>query len=131
MIEKHWEFFPWWYYQERLRARDATVWRYDVLVQSAYNIVGVLAALNRRYFSKFEFKRAGTFLSRLEAAPPNLAARLDALFESDERDSTAELERLVDETRALVAERFADIDLSLEWAGTPTPPGAREVPWTG
>lgn len=129
-IEKRWKFFPWWYFQERLRSRDATVWRYDVLVQSVYGIVGVLAALNRRYFSTFEFKRASRFLSRLEVAPPHLAARLNALFESDERRSTEELERLVGETQALVAERFPDIDVSLQWAGKPTPPRKRESPWT-
>jgi hypothetical protein len=129
-IAMRWKFFPWWYFQERLRSRDANVWRYDVLVQSVYSIVGVLAALNRLYFSTFEFKRAGGFLSRLEVAPSALAARLDALFESDERRSTAELERLVAETQALVAERFPDIDLSLEWGGRPTPPGQRESPWT-
>lgn len=129
-IEKRWKFFPWWYFEERLRARDATAWRYDVLVQSAYGIVGVLAALNRLYFSTFEFKRAGKFISRLEVAPVNLAARLNALFDSDERRSTAELERLVAETQALVAERFPDIDLALEWGGKPTPPGERESPWT-
>ena len=129
-IEKRWRFFPWWYFEERLRARDTTVWRYDVLVQSAYSIVGALAALNRLYFSTFEFKRTNKLLSRLEVAPPDLAARLDALFESDERRSTRELERLVAETQALVAERFPDLDLSLEWGGKPTPPGQRESPWT-
>jgi hypothetical protein len=128
-IEKRWKFFPWWYYEERLRARDATVWRYDVLVQSAYCIVGVLAALNELYFSTFEFKRAGRFISRLEVAPVNLAARIDELFGSDERHSTAELERLVDETHALVAERFPDLELAIEWGGKPTPPRARESPW--
>jgi hypothetical protein len=128
MIEKHWRFFPWWYYEEKLGRRDATVWRYDVLVQSAYNIVGVLAALNSVYFSTFEYKRAHKFLSRMAVAPRNVAERLEALFTSDERASTADLERLVEETRALVAERFADVDLSIEWGGTPTPPGARERP---
>jgi hypothetical protein len=129
-IEQRWKFFPWWYFEERLRSRDATVWRYDVLVQSVYSIVGVLAALNGLYFSTFEFKRANRFVSRLEVAPPNLAARLNALFESDEGRSTTDLERLVAETQALVAERLPDIDLSLEWAGRPTPPGERESPWT-
>jgi hypothetical protein len=129
-IEKRWKFFPWWYFEERLRARDATAWRYDVLVQSTYGIVGVLAALNRLYFSTFEFKRAGKFISRLEVAPVNLAPRLNGLFDSDERRSTAELERLVAETQALVAERFPDIDLALEWGGKPTRPGQRESPWT-
>jgi hypothetical protein len=128
-IEKRWKFFPWWYFEAKLRSRDATVWRYEVLVRSAYNIVGVLAALNRLYFSTAEFKRTSAFLSRFEVAPPNLAARLNALFESDEAQSTAELERLVAETQALVAERFPDIDLSLEWSGKPTGPGQRELPW--
>jgi hypothetical protein len=130
MIEKRWKFFPWWYFQERLRTRDATVWRYDVLVQSAYGIVGVLAALNRVYFSTFEFKRATRFLSRLEVAPPNLATRLDSLFERDEAHSTAELERLVAETGRLVSARFPDLDLKLEWDVHQTPPGSRESPWS-
>jgi hypothetical protein len=129
-VEMRWKIFPWWYYEERLRSRDATVWRYDVLVQSVYSLVGVLAALNRIYFSTFEFKRASKLVSRLEVAPPNLAARLDGLFESAEPRSTAELEVLVAETQALVAERFPDIDLSVEWGGKPTPPGEREAPWT-
>jgi Nucleotidyltransferase domain len=130
MIEKRWTFFPWWYFQERLRSRDATAWRYDVLAQSVYSIVGIFAALNRLYFSILEFKRASKFISRLEVAPVNLAARLNALFDPDERRSTAELERLVAETRALVAERFPDLDLEVKWGGKSTPPGERESPWT-
>ena len=130
MIEKHWSFFPWWHFQERLGARDATIWRYDVLVQSAYNLVGVLAALNRLYFSKFEFKRSGDFLGRLELAPPDFQRRLHSLFELPESEATAQLESLVADTAELVAERFPDLDLSLEWGGNPTPPGSREAPWT-
>jgi hypothetical protein len=94
-----------------------------------YGIVGVLAALNRLYFSTFEFKRASRFISRLEVAPVDLASRLNTLFDSDERRSTAELERLVAETQALVAERFPDLDLGLQWGGKATPPGEREAPW--
>lgn len=129
LIEKRWKFFPWWYVQERLRTRDATAWRHEVLAQSTYALVGTLAALNRIYFSAFEFKRAAAFLRRLEVAPPELASRLELLFTSDERRSTDELERLVAETQALVAERFPGLDLSLESGGTPTPPGARQAPW--
>jgi hypothetical protein len=129
IIEKRWRFFPWWFYEERLRARDTTVWRYDVLVRSVYGIVGVLAALNRLYFSTFEFKRAGRFLSRLEIVPPNLAERINALFEADEAASTTDLERLVGEVGELVAARFPDLDLTLTWGERETPPGSREVPW--
>jgi predicted nucleotidyltransferase len=126
MIEKHWTFFPWWYYQEKLALRDATIWRYDVLVQSAYNIAGTLAALNRIYFSTFELKRLARFASLLRIAPPNLEQRLNALFEFDAEASTAELERLVADTQALVAQRFPDVDLSM--GDKPTPPGSRESP---
>lgn len=129
LIEKRWRFFPWWYFQDRLRARDTTVWRYDVLVRSAYNIVGVLAALNRLYFSTFEFKREHRFLSQFQVAPPNLTARLSALFEDDEPASTAELERLVSEVGGLVATRFPDFKLGLEWGEHQTPPGSREQAW--
>src|SRR5262245_19067147 len=31
VIDKRWSFFPWWFFQQRLRVRDTTVWRYDVL----------------------------------------------------------------------------------------------------
>jgi hypothetical protein len=130
MIERHWQFFPWWYYEDKLARRDATIWRFDVLVQSAYNLVGVLAALNRIYYSTFELKRVHDFLSRFEIAPPRLADRLEALFTTDARAATADLERLVGETRALVAERFPEIELALEWGGNPTPAGSRETPWT-
>ncbi len=129
MIAMRWKFFPWWYVQERLRTRDATAWRHEVLAQSVYGIVGTLAALNRRYFSSFEFKRASRFVSELEIAPPDLAVRLDALFELDEQSATDELERLVAETQALVAARFPDLDLSLEWGGRSTNPGERETSW--
>ena len=100
-----------------------------MLVQSAYSIVGVLAALNRVYFSTVEFKRAGKFLAQLDVSPPDLPDRLELLFAGDERASTDELERLVAETQALVAERFPDLDLAIEWGGRPTPPGERESPW--
>lgn len=130
MIEKHWQFFPWWHYQDKLTLRDTTVWRYDVLVQSAYNLVGVVAALNRVYFSTFEFKRVHKFIAGFEVAPANLAERLDALFVADTREATAYLERLVAQTQALVQERFPDIDSAIEWGGQPTPPHSRETPWT-
>jgi hypothetical protein len=96
------------------------------LSSPAYNIAGTLAALNRIYFSTFEFKRLARFVSLLRMAPPNLEQRLNALFELDPEASTAELERLVAETQALVAERFPDVDLAIAWSGKPTPPGSRE-----
>jgi hypothetical protein len=128
-IEKRWKLFPWWYFERRLESRDASVWRYDVLVQSTYAIVGALAALNGVYFSTLEFKRMNAFLARLELGPPDLAARLSALFELEGSASITALETVVADTQALIADRFPNVDLSLEWSGKPTPVGAREQPW--
>jgi hypothetical protein len=129
VIQKRWSFFPWWYFEERLRRRDATAWRHEVLAHSVYAIVGTLAALNGSHFSAFEFKRAGRFVSGLTVSPRDLAERLDSLFELAESRSTAELGRLVAETRELVGHRFPDLDLSVRWAGRSTEPGEREEPW--
>jgi hypothetical protein len=130
MIQKRWQFFPLWYFADKLDARDAVVWRHDILVRAAYNLLGVLAGLNRLYFSTFEFKRMRSFIARMEEAPPDLADRLEALFGADARAATAELERLVAETQALVARRFPDLDVPIQWGGVPTPPGAREPGWS-
>ena len=106
------------------RERESSLW------ERMLSRENLLAALNRVYFSTFEFKRTRTFLARLELAPRELADRLELLFVADEPTATDELERLVAETRELVARRFPDLDLSLEWGGRPTPPGTRQAPWT-
>ena len=129
MIEKHWAFFPWWYYAEKLARRDATVWRFDVLVQSSYNLIGVVAALNRVWYSTFELKRVRTYLAAFEKAPDDFAGRLERLFVADAAVSALELEKLVDEAGTLVRERLPEFDLSISWGGNSTPPGARERPW--
>src|SRR5205823_11775184 len=83
VIERHWKLFPLWYFEAHIAARDAVLWRQEILVESAFDLVAVLAALNRRWFHRFEFKRARAFLDSLEIAPPRLAERLEALFGPD------------------------------------------------
>lgn len=56
MIERHWDFFPLWYHAEAMAARDTELWRLDVLLDGAFNLLGVLAGLNRIYFARFELK---------------------------------------------------------------------------
>jgi predicted nucleotidyltransferase len=128
-LERRWSFFPWWYTADRLRVRDTTIWRHDVLVGSAYALVGSLAALNRVWFSTFEFKHEREYLERLEAAPPNLAERLLSLFERDEAGQVEELERLVAETATLVKQRFPDFDVDAGWRGASHAPGQRFASW--
>ena len=113
MIETFWRFSPLWYVADQLERRDAVVWRYEVMAQSAYNVLGVLAGLNRVWFTTFQLKRMRKLIAAFVSAPPNLAERLEGLFDPDAKRAVAELERLVGETRELVHERFSDLELPL------------------
>ena len=110
--------------------RGTTIWRHDVLVRSAYALIGSLAALNRVWFSTFELKHEREYLERLEVAPPNFADRLLSLFERDERGQVDELERLVAETAELIKERFPDFDVDAGWRGASHAPGQRFAGWS-
>lgn len=124
LVERYWKFFPLWYYEEALAARDAELWRLDILLDAAFNLLGVLAGLNRLYFTRFQFKRTREFISKMERAPERLADRLESLFSLDPTAATRELERLVDETRGLLATEFPDLELHLAY-----PPGTRIRSW--
>lgn len=125
MIERHWSFFPLWYYGEAMAVRDAELWRLDMLLEAAFNLLAVLAALNRRYFARFELKRMRALIAQMELAPPRLAERLESLFRVAPEPAAAELGRLVEETRALVAAELPDLELPLR-----LPPGTRQQPWS-
>jgi hypothetical protein len=60
----------------------------------------------------------------MRLAPPDLADRLERLFELGEEEAAHELERLVAETQALVAAELPDLELPLR-----QPVGARRLPW--
>jgi predicted nucleotidyltransferase len=124
MVERHWSFFPAWYYGESLAARDAELWRLDLLLEAAFNLLAVLAGLNRLYFARSELKRMRALIARMELAPPRLGDRLESLFRLPPTQAAAELGRLVEETRALVTRDFPDLELSLRF-----PPGRRQTPW--
>jgi hypothetical protein len=63
-------------------------------------------------------------VGRMRLAPPDLADRLERLFELDDEDTAHELERLVEETQTLVAAELPDVELRLR-----RPVGARRLPW--
>jgi hypothetical protein len=105
VVARHWKIFPLWRLTDHVAARDAEIWRHQILVDAAYDLLAVLAAANRVWFSSFQFKRTRKLTARLEAAPPELADRLEALFTLPPAESARELERLADETRAILEER--------------------------
>jgi len=132
MVERHLAFFPLWSLEERLAARDATLWRYEVLVEAAQHLLAILAGLNRLYFSTFQFKRAGAFIARMTIAPENLASRLEALFRADPRAAGEQLEALVRETLDRVEQHMPEVDLTsarrrLGWRQTPWQPWPEEA----
>ena len=101
-VTHHLQFFPLWLAAERWPVRDATIFHYQMLVDTSLKLLGVLAGLNRRYFSTFQFKRLRRFAASLPLAPERLADRLDELFTLNPVSAAIELERLADETVTLV-----------------------------
>jgi hypothetical protein len=123
-IEHHWRFFPLWFYAEPMAVRDSELWRLDMLLEAAFNLLGVLAALNRVYYARFELKRLRKLEAKFALAPPDLADRLESLFRLPAGEAADELGRLVLETRELVSHELPELELPLR-----RPPGTRAQPW--
>lgn len=125
MVEHHLKFFALWGMQSKLARRDATLWYYQILVESAQNILGVLSGLNRLYFSTFQFKRMGTFIEQMDIAPQNLALRLEDLFHQEASIAALHLESLVQETVALVEAHMPQVNTAFAKRQL----GWRQQPW--
>jgi hypothetical protein len=110
MVEHNLQLFPLWRAYDQMAARDATLWTHQMLVEGAQRVLGMLAGLNRVYWSSFQFKRAHDFEARLRWKPARLADRLDSLFAGEVPAAVAELEALVAETLDLVDEHMPGPD---------------------
>jgi nucleotidyltransferase-like protein len=124
MIQRNWNFFPLWYYGEAMALRDSELWRLDVLLEGAFNLLGVLAGLNRLYFARFELKRMRDLVAKMELAPPLLADRIELLFRLPPQEAAQSFGALVEETRQLVYREVPGVELPL-----PFPPGTQQRPW--
>jgi hypothetical protein len=112
MVEHYLKFFPIWGIQEKLARRDTTLWYYQILVESAQNLLGILSGLNRLYYSTFQFKRMGKFIEQISIAPTNLAFRLESLFCAEPHVAANQIEQLVQETLDLVDTYMPQVDTS-------------------
>jgi hypothetical protein len=110
MVSHYLDFFPIWSIQQRMITRDATVWMQQLLVETAYNLLGVLAGLNRCYYSSFQFKRMRHFITQLTITPIDFVDRLEAVFHADIPSAISQIEALVRETVALVEQHMPNID---------------------
>ena len=110
MVAHYLNFVPVWSKPERFLDRDGALWMHQILVDAEYNLIGILAGLNRLYYSLFQFKRMDAFLNRMEIAPPDLSNRLKRLLTSTPPVMVAELKALVNETVDLVECHMPSID---------------------
>lgn len=124
MIERHWTFVPLWHHTDSMAARDCELWRREALLEASFNLLAVLSGLNRLYFSRFQLTRLRKLTRQMSLSPPNLADRLESLFELPPAQAADELGQLVTETRELVSADLPDPDLPMRF-----PPGTRQRPW--
>lgn len=124
MIEGHWNFFALWYYGEAMAARDSELWRLDVLLDGAFNLLGALAGLNRLYFARFELKRTRELTARMPIAPPDIADRIEALFTTPPAEAATSYGALIEEARELIHRELPDLNLEL-----PRPLACRQTQW--
>jgi hypothetical protein len=107
-----------------MAARDAELWRLDVLLAAVFDLIAVLAAVNRLYFARSELKRLRKLVGQMQIAPRDLADRLEQLFRLPPDEAAAALGRLVLEVQAIVRSELPGVDVELRH-----PPGTRRQPW--
>lgn len=114
-VEANLGFFAIWALDEHLAARDAELFRRQMLLDGAFRVVAVLSAVNRLYFTTFQFKRAHTHTERMTVRPERLAERLDQVANEAPSNAAEELRKLVDETKAIVKAEMPDVDVDVHW----------------
>ena len=102
-----------WRAVSQLLHRDGELWCRELLVDACFGLFGVLAGLNRRYFTTFQFKRMTRFANSLPLAPADLAGRVQQLLLAPPRDAFVELHALEDEVLGLLAAHASATDLSV------------------
>lgn len=125
MVRTHLRCFPIWYMPHIVDARDAALWHRQMLIDGGFNVLGVLAGLNRRYFSPFQLKKLRRFLSGMTIVPEHCAERLDQLATAPQHDAAAVYEQLVADTLDLVRQHMPDVDVSAAARRL----GQRRPPW--
>ncbi|HLK60290.1 MAG TPA: hypothetical protein VKU00_27250 [Chthonomonadaceae bacterium] len=111
MVQKHLFFYPPWVPERMALERDDLLFLYDIFVQAEKNILGILLGLNRLYHWG-EYKRMDTYLQQMTIAPADLSARLKRLLREEPRAALVDLDRLIDETFALVETHLPQVDIT-------------------
>lgn len=127
-VRRYLRFQPIWRSPDYFAARDAALWFHHAAGEGCLHVLGVLAGLNRQYYSTFQFKRLRAFTETLQLKPPDLPDRIERLLahlSDDPAAAASELEALVTETVALVERHMPDVDVTDARRFL----GERHVPW--
>lgn len=101
-----------WRWFSLLLARDSALWCRELHVDACYRLFGLLAGLNRRYFTVYQFKRMHRFADQLALAPPRFTDRVEALLAAPLADACVSLHGLEGEVLALLAVHAPQVDLT-------------------
>ena len=112
MVAQHLNFFPIWGRRELLANRDTTLFQHQIRLTAGQSLLGVLAGLNRLYYSTFQFKRMRQFIEQMNIAPKNLYVRLESIYHQEPLAVASQLKKLVAETVELVELHMPEIDTS-------------------
>ena len=112
MVNRFLNFQPLWAIEDRMANRDADLWRMQALVEGSYNMLGVLAGLNRLYFSCFQFKRMSAFIDQMRLKPDDFGPRIASVFKGTLNASNT-FRELVAETVKLVEQYMPEIDTTV------------------
>ena len=114
-VEANLGWFPIWALDQHLASRDAELFRRQMLLEGAFKVVAALSAINRLYFTTFQFKRAGAHLDQMSVKPDRLAERLDRVANAPPSEAADELRKLVEETKGIVKRELPDVDADAPW----------------
>jgi hypothetical protein len=110
MVRNHLKLTPSWIYDGMGRDRGDLVVFYEYVLATMRSLVGILAGLNRVYVAPEKLKRVGAVVASMELAPPDAAARLEALLDLPRERVEPELDDLVARTLELVEEHLPEVD---------------------
>jgi hypothetical protein len=81
-------------------------------VDALYRLLGVLAGLNGRYYTRFQVKRVHKLANSFAIAPLNLAERVEAILDGPVHAGFGLLHALEGEVIALVVRQLPDVDVA-------------------
>lgn len=111
MVTANLSVFPLWRLQGSLERRDADLWQRREIIAGFEGILGVLAGVNRTFFSTFQLKRVSRLVDSFEHAPPGTAERIAAALTAETGSAVATLRDVYAETLDIVAAQMPTIDL--------------------